>query len=121
MNPVEAEIIQQKRKEHMADSKTHDKQETLSRRLRAALRGHWIDNPGWQDIVALINEAATALEQHPSARVPNVDGQNFYELCQQYRHAQEMMPHGSPNVVQAFDNIREYVKTGKLPWPSYEA
>lgn len=53
---------------------------------------------------------------------PNVDGRDFYELCQQYRHAKEIMPHPSlPNVVQAFNNLREYIKTGKLPWPSYEA
>lgn len=55
-----------------------------------------------------------------STVAPNVDGQNFYELCQQYRWAKEMMPHGLPNVVQAFDNLREYIKTGKLPWPSFE-
>ena len=51
---------------------------------------------------------------------PDVDGRDFYELCQQYRHAQEMMPYGMPNVVQCFDNLREYIKTGKLPWPSYQ-
>ena len=51
----------------------------------------------------------------------NLDGQDFYELCQQYRHSNEIPPHPSlPNVVQAFDNLREYIKTGKLPWPSYE-
>ena len=53
---------------------------------------------------------------------PNVDGQNFYELCQQYRHSKELMSHPSlPNTVQTFNNLREYIKTGKLPWPSYEA
>ena len=51
---------------------------------------------------------------------PHVDGQDFYELCQQYRHSREMMPNGLFNTVQAFNNLREYIKTGKLPWPSYE-
>ena len=52
---------------------------------------------------------------------PNVDGQDFYELCQQYRHSKEIMPLPSiPNTVQAFDNLRRYIKTGALPWASYE-
>lgn len=52
---------------------------------------------------------------------PNVDGQDFYELCQQYRYSREISPHpNTPNTVQAFNNLREYIKTGWLPWPSYE-
>jgi len=52
---------------------------------------------------------------------PNVDGQDFYELCQAYRHSQEIAPHPNlPNTVQAFNAIRDYIKTGRLPWPSYE-
>jgi hypothetical protein len=48
---------------------------------------------------------------HPRGGV--VDGRNFYELCQQYRHARH-------DPVAEFDAIRNYIKTGRLPWPSYE-
>ena len=54
---------------------------------------------------------------------PNVDGQNFYELCQAYRHAVDVMPSqpGMPiAVAEAFQHIIDYIKTGKLPWPSHE-
>jgi hypothetical protein len=58
--------------------------------------------------------------QRPVA--PNVDGQDFYELCQTYRHSKEIAPHPSlRNTVQAFNDLREYIKTGWLPWPSYES
>ena len=51
----------------------------------------------------------------------NVDGQNFYELCQAYRWAKDgVSVHGMPTSAEAFNHLREYVKTGKLPWPSYE-
>ena len=57
----------------------------------------------------------------PVRSAPNVDGRDFYELCQEYRHSKEIMPHPSlPNTVRAFDNLRDYIKTGKLPWLSYE-
>lgn len=65
-------------------------------------------------------EGEAARSERRRTVAPHVDGQDFYELCQQYRHAREMMPHGMPNTVQAFNNIREYIKTGRLPWPSYE-
>lgn len=52
---------------------------------------------------------------------PNVDGRDFYELCQQYRHSKEIESHPSlPNTPRAFNNLREYIKAGRLPWPSYE-
>lgn len=69
----------------------------------------------------LVIEAATELRSRYVSRAPNVDGRDFYELCQAYRHSKEIMPHPSmPNTVQAFANLQEYIKTGKLPWESYE-
>lgn len=61
---------------------------------------------------------------HPATQrtvAPHVDGRDFYELCQYYRHSKEIMPPGLPNTVQAFNDLKEYIKTGKLPWPSYES
>ena|SRR5690348_2122484 len=67
-------------------------------------------------------DAALAQSEKRRTVAPHVDGRDFYELCQQYRHSKEIMPHPSlPNTVQAFNNLREYIKTGKLPWPSYES
>lgn len=43
----------------------------------------------------------------------SVDGRDFYELCQQYRHARH-------DPVAEFDAIRDYIKHGQLPFPSYE-
>lgn len=43
-----------------------------------------------------------------------LDQRDFYELCQQYRHCQ-------PDAGPYFEAIKEYLRTGKLPWPSYEA
>jgi len=42
-----------------------------------------------------------------------LDGRDFFELCQQYRHAT-----GTGAV--EFEYIRRYLLTGKLPWPTYE-
>lgn len=44
---------------------------------------------------------------------PNVDGRDFYELCQQYRW-ERLDP------VPQFEALKEYIRSGKLPWPSYE-
>lgn len=84
--------------------------------------GHMEMSPNPRDMLPRLKEALeqSSGPEERSTVAPNVDGQNFYELCQQYRWAKEMMPHGLPNVVQAFDNLREYIKTGKLPWPSFE-
>lgn len=60
----------------------------------------------WDAVLAMLNEA-------PSATLPNLDGQDFYELCQQYRHARI-------DAVDQFNAIIKYIKTGELPWPSYE-
>ena|SRR3990167_1328122 len=89
----------------------------------------WWKAQDWEDIftnpdtIVLAREAWEAGQSYVQS-VPstlNLDGQDFYELCQQYRHSKDIPPHPSlPNVVQAFDNLREYIKTGKLPWPSYE-
>lgn len=37
-----------------------------------------------------------------------LDGQDFYELCQQYRHAQEWT---QPTVVEAFWSLKNYILT----------
>lgn len=81
------------------------------------------DSPRY--VMQLIDEAASALRSSEAEQrvtvAPNVDGQDFYELCQAYRHSKEISLHPSmPNTVQAFNNLREYIKAGKLPWPSYE-
>lgn len=74
-----------------------------------------------KDVQRIYEIASAVVSETTQTVAPNVDGQNFYELCQQYRHSKEIMPHpGLPNTVQAFDNLREYIKTGKLPWDSYE-
>jgi hypothetical protein len=43
----------------------------------------------------------------------NVGGRDFYELCQQYRWAKH-------DPLAEFAALQEYVKTGKLPWPSLD-
>lgn len=94
---------------HFATLDQHDEAWAKIHDLLAA--GHWARAR------AIFDQAVSA----PTRTVaPHVDGQDFYELCQQYRHAKEMMPFGVPNATQAFNNLREYIKTGKLPWPSYE-
>ena len=42
-----------------------------------------------------------------------LETRDFYELCQQYRH--------SLIGADEFNAIRDYIKTGNLPWPSYDA
>lgn len=49
----------------------------------------------------------------------DVDSRDFYELCQQYRLSQEWYPHGM-TPTETFEDLKRYIKTGKLPWPSYE-
>jgi hypothetical protein len=72
----------------------------------------------YQEALAAVNAA-----QRAEAVAPNVEGRDFYELCQAYRHAPDGIPrHPSlPNAVVAFASLKEYLKTGKLPWPSYES
>lgn len=85
------------------------------------LREHWYDGgrlSEWQIGRAL--DAACAISAAQQTVAPNVDGRDFYELCQTYRHSKELMPYGTPNTVQAFNDLRGYVKTGRLPWPSYD-
>lgn len=43
----------------------------------------------------------------------NLEGRDFYELCQQYRHAKH-------DPVKEFEAIKEWIRTGALPWPSYD-
>jgi len=50
-----------------------------------------------------------------------LDSQDFYELCQEYRWSRRVLPHPNmPTPSQAFERIKDYLLTGKLPWPSYE-
>ena len=52
--------------------------------------------------------------ESPSENKPcNVEGRNFYELCQAYRHA-------SVDPIPQFEALKTYITTGKLPWRSYE-
>ena len=44
---------------------------------------------------------------------PNLEGRDFYELCQQYRHARI-------DAAAEFGALRQYLRDGTLPWPSYE-
>jgi hypothetical protein len=98
MEDVLCVLREQAKKEHSGDGLTYAAQELLAR---------------WK---------AEAPRSERRAHVaPHVDGQDFYELCQEYRHSKELSPRPKvPNTVQAFDNLRAYIKTGKLPWPSYE-
>ena len=55
------------------------------------------------------------------SHLQNLDGQDFYELCYRYRHATEVPVHpGMPSVVEAFEDIKTFIRTGKLPFESYE-
>lgn len=45
--------------------------------------------------------------------IEKLEGRDFYELCQQYRHCQV-------DAAKEFEAIKEYIRSGKLPWPSYE-
>jgi len=42
-----------------------------------------------------------------------LESRNFYELCQEYRWEKG-------DAAERFEAIKEYILTGKLPWPSYE-
>ena len=42
-----------------------------------------------------------------------LERRDFYELCQQYRHAQH-------DPVAEFEAIKNFLMTGELPWPSYD-
>ncbi len=42
-----------------------------------------------------------------------LDKRDFYELCQEYRHA-------PVDAAPQFEAIKTYIRTGALPWPSYE-
>jgi len=42
-----------------------------------------------------------------------VNGRDFYELCQQYRHQ-------PIDAQKEFEAIQQYLIRGILPWPSYE-
>lgn len=73
-----------------------------------------LPNEDYDKLVALLGDA------HPepgssalSATRPSFEGRDFYELCQQYRHARH-------DPVAEYAAIIRYIKTGKLPWPSYE-
>jgi ABC-type phosphate transport system auxiliary subunit len=59
--------------------------------------------------------AAAMIAMALSAVAKDLDGRDFYELCQQYRHERH-----DPQVSIAFERLKDYIKTGRLPWPSYD-
>ena len=63
-----------------------------------------------QDLIDRIDSALAS----PTQGAVQMDGRDFYELCQQYRHAKH-------DPVTEFTAIKEYIATGRLPWPSYDA
>ena len=48
-----------------------------------------------------------------------LESRDFYELCQEYRHSQEGRE-GMPTPGECFENLKKYILTGELPWPSFE-
>lgn len=59
---------------------------------------------------------ARTLELELSAQrqpVYDLDSRNFYELCQQYRHARI-------DAAKEFEAIKAYLRDGTLPWESYD-
>lgn len=64
--------------------------------------------------------------REPQSVGPNssldLDGQDFYELCQRYRFARDVIPvaPGLPNASEAFEDIKTFIRTGKLPFESYQ-
>lgn len=63
------------------------------------------------DVAKLMNQRPGPIQFLPSP--VDVEGRDFYELCQQYRCAQ-------PDPIPAWENLKRYITTGELPWPSYE-
>ena len=91
----------------------------------AAMKPEWSigeeSKAAWKQFVEGFQSGRLLVSETGRSTVaPNVDGQDFYELCQAYRHSKEIMPYGMRNTVQAFNDLRYYIKTGALPWPSYE-
>lgn len=41
-----------------------------------------------------------------------LDKQEFYEVCQTYRHARDMWPNveGAPTAAEAFEALKEYIR-----------
>lgn len=41
-----------------------------------------------------------------------LDDQEFYEVCQRYRHAQDMLGTGSilPTAAEAFEQLKDYIR-----------
>ena len=41
-----------------------------------------------------------------------LESQEFYDICQQYRHARDVTPHpGMPTASQAFKELKEWIRT----------
>lgn len=85
------------------------------------MEAFWRVNPGRNATVPslyLLDFAREVLRVYgapaSAIKTPNIDGQDFYELCQEYRHARI-------DAAPQFNALICYLKTGELPWPSYES
>lgn len=72
--------------------------------------------------VKALAEAVLRMDEYisklaPEARRVDVESRDFYELCQRYRFSKEWI---APGTVKCFEDLKRYITTGELPWPSYE-
>jgi hypothetical protein len=80
------------------------------------------NQPGTQHVIetaaGVTLDVGTALYATPSEKEANLNGRNFYELCQRYRHSKDGT--GMPGPAECFEDIKKYIRTGELPFPAYE-
>lgn len=88
------------------------REELIARLQLAALDGEGLLAP---NLIAVLDAAAAALfaAPVPERGASDIDGHDFYELMQAYRHAQ-------PDAAAEFRAVRQYLRDGTLPWPSYK-
>lgn len=75
-------------------------------RTEAALKSMISDIVASKDSIA--DRAARELLQAAAERPAWLDEQDFYEVCQAYRHSREI-PLGLPTPVQAFEALKDYI------------
>ena len=66
-----------------------------------------------KEYIADLEKANVKLRDQAIKYIDRLETRDFYELCQQYRHQKI-------DAATEFELIKEYIRTGKLPWPSYE-
>lgn len=71
-----------------------------------------LKNAAPQDAKALAAEVNLPARASSEAGA-DLDSRNFYELCQEYRHFRG-------DAALQFEAIKKYLRTGALPWPSYD-